>query len=54
MASSSFPEKSVGRVALSSAVCEDMAGAGGARGVGLVTGDKGITGDEGGKGWGFP
>ena len=60
VASSSFPEKSAGRAAVSSAECEDMAGAGGARGVGLVaggegiTGDEGIAGDEGGKGWGFP
>ena len=59
-ASSSFPEKSAGRAAFSSTECEDMVGAGGTRGVGLVTGgegitgDEGIAGDEGGKGWGFP
>ena len=54
VASSSFPEKSVGRAALSSAVCEDMVGAGGAKDAGPVTGDGGFAGDEGGKGWGFP
>ena len=58
MASSSFPEKSEGRAAFSSAVCEDMGGgAGVTRGVGLGTGGKfpgmgseGLSGDEGGKG----
>ena len=54
VASSSFPEKSVGRAALSSAVCEDMVGAGVTRGAGVGAGDKGCTGDEDGKGWGFP
>ena len=58
VASSSFPEKSEGRAAFSSAVCEDMGGGTElARGVGLVTGggfpgvgSKGVSGDEGGKG----
>ena len=58
MASSSFPEKSEGRAAFSSAVCEDMGGgAGVTRGAGPVTGDgfpgmgsKGVSGDEDGKG----
>ena len=58
MALSFFPEKSVGRVAFSSAVCEDMGvGAGGARGAGPVTGggfpevgSEGFSGDKGGKG----
>ena len=58
VASSSFPEKSEGRVAFSSAVCEDMGGgAGVTRGVGLVTvggfpgmGSEGVSGEEGGKG----
>ena len=53
-----FPEKSMGRVAFSSAVCEDMGvGTGDARGVGLVTGggfpgvgSEGVSGDEDGKG----
>ena len=61
VALSFFPEKSVGRVAFSSAVCEDMGGStGGAGDVELVTeggfswvGSKGFSGDEGGKGWGF-
>ena len=55
-----FPEKSAGRAAFSSAVCEDMGvGAGSARGVGLVTGgfpgvgSEEVSGDEGGKGCGF-
>ena len=58
VASSSFPEKSEGRVAFSSVVCEDMGGgAGVARGAGPVTGggfpgveSEGMSGDEGGKG----
>ena len=58
VASSSFPEKSEGRVAFSSAVCEDMrGGAGVTRDVGPVTedefpevGSEGVLGDEGGKG----
>ena len=58
VASSSFPEKSEGRAAFSSAVCEDMGGgAWVTRGVGLVTvggfpgmGSEGVSGDEGGKG----
>ena len=61
VASSSFPEKSEGRAAFSSAVCEDMGGgAGVTRGAGPVTrggfpgvGSEGVLGDEGGKGWGF-
>ena len=56
--SSSFPEKSEGRAAFSSAVCEDMAGGVGVtRGAGPVTrggfpgvGSKGVLGDDGGKG----
>ena len=58
VASSFFPEKSAGRAAFSSAVCEDMGiGAGVARGAGLVTGGgfprvwgEGVSGDEGSKG----
>ena len=58
VASSFFPEKSAGRAAFSSAVCEDMGvGARGAGCTGTVTrggfpgvGSKGISGDEGGKG----
>ena len=58
VASSFFPEKSEGRVAFSSVVCEDMGGgAGVARGAGPVTGggfpgmgSEGVSGDEGGKG----
>ena len=58
VASSFFPEKSEGRAAFSSAVCEDMGGgAGVTRGMGVVTvgefprmGSKGVSGDEGGKG----
>ena len=58
VASSSFPEKSEGRAAFSSAVCEDMGGGAGAtRGAGLVTGgglpgvgSEGVLGDDGGKG----
>ena len=58
VASSFFPEKSDGRVAFSSAVCEDMRdGAGVTRGIELVTvggfpgmGSEGVSGDEGGKG----
>ena len=58
VASSFFPEKSVGRAAFSSAVCEDMGvDTGVARGAGLVTGSgfpgmgsEGVSGDEGGKG----
>ena len=61
VASSFFPEKSKGRAAFSSAVCEDMGvGARVARGTGPVTrggfsgvGSEGVSGDEGGKGWGF-
>ena len=61
VASSFFPEKSVGRAAFSSVVCEDMGGStGGAGDAGLVTGggfswvgSEGVSGDEGGKGWGF-
>ena len=51
----------MGRAAFSSAVCKDMGGStGGAGDAGLVTGggfswvgSKGVSGDEGGKGWGF-
>ena len=53
VASSSFPEKSEGRAASSSAVCEDMGGgAGVTRGAGPTTGggSEGVLGDEGGKG----
>ena len=57
VASSFFPEKSEGRAAFSSAVCEDMGvSAGVTRGAGPVTGgfpgvgSKGVSGDEGGKG----
>ena len=58
VASSSFPEKSEGRAAFSSVVCEDMGGgAGVTRGTGLVTGDgfpgmgsEEVSGEEGGKG----
>ena len=58
VASSSFPEKSEGRAAFNSAVCEDMGGgARVTRGAGLVTGggfpevgSEGVLGDEGGKG----
>ena len=58
MVSSSFLEKSEGRAAFSSAVCEDMVGGVGVtRGAGLVTGggfpgvgSEGVLGDEGGKG----
>ena len=57
VASSFFPEKSEGRAAFSSAVCEDMGGSAGvARGTGPVTGggfpgmgSEGVSGDEGGK-----
>ena len=56
-ASSSFPEKSEGRAAFSSVVCEDMGGgAGVTRGVEPVTGEgfpgvgsEEMLGDEGGK-----
>ena len=56
--SSSFPEKSKGRAAFSSAVCEDMmGGVGVTRGAGPETGggfpgvgSEGVLGDEGGKG----
>ena len=56
--SSSFPEKSEGRAAFSSAVCEDMGGgAGTTRGAGPVArggfpgvGSEGVLGDDGGKG----
>ena len=58
VASSFFPEKSEGRAAFSSAVCEDMGvGAGFTRGTGPVTGgevsgmgSEGVSGDKGGKG----
>ena len=58
VASSSFPEKSEGRAAFSSVVCEDMAGGVGVtKGAGPVTGSgfpgvgsEGVLGDEGGKG----
>ena len=57
VASLFFPEKSERRAAFSSAVCEDMVGAGVARGTGPVTGggfpgvgSEGVSGDEGGKG----
>ena len=58
MASSFFPEKSAGRVAFSSAVCEDMGvGAGGTMGAGPVTGggfpgvgSEGVSEDKGGRG----
>ena len=58
MASSSFPEKSEGRAAFSSAVCEDMVGGVGiTRGTGPVTGggfpgvgSEGVLGDDDGKG----
>ena len=58
MASSFFPEKSEGRAAFSSVVCEDMGGStGGAGGAGLVTrggfpriGSEGVSGGEDGKG----
>ena len=58
VASLFFPEKSKGRAAFSSAVCEDMGiGAGGARGTVPVAGDgfpgvgsKGVSGDKGGRG----
>ena len=58
VASSSFPEKSEGRAALSSVVCEDMGGGAGATGGAVpVTGggfpgvgSEGVLGDEGGKG----
>ena len=58
VALSFFPEKSAGRAAFNSAVCEDMGGgAGVARGAGPVTGggfpgmgSKGVSRDEGGKG----
>ena len=56
VASSFFPEKSMGRAAFSSAVCEDM-GVGAGVATGLVTGggfprvrSEGVSGDEGGKG----
>ena len=59
--SSFLPEKLAGRVAFSSAVCEDiMGGAVGAGGAGptVGAGDTGSreasdAGDEGGMGWGF-
>ena len=51
VASSSFPEKSEGRAAFSSAVCEDMGGgAGVTRGRFPGMGSEGVSGDEGGKG----
>ena len=58
VASSFFPEKSVGRAAFSSVLCEDMDGStGGAGDTGAVTGggfpevgSEGVSGDEGGKG----
>ena len=51
VASSSFPEKSEGRAAISSAVCEDMGGgAGVTRGGFPGMGSEGVSGDEGGKG----
>ena len=58
VALSFFPEKSEGRAAFSSAVCEDMGvNAGVTRGTGPVTGggfpgmgSEGVSGDEGGKG----
>ena len=57
VASSSFLEKSEGRAAFSSAVCEDMGGTRVTRGAGPVTGggfpgvgSEGVLGDEGGKG----
>ena len=58
VASSFFPEKSEGRAAFSSAVCNDMGvGTGVVRGAGPVTGggfpgvgSEGVSGDEGGKG----
>ena len=61
VALSFFPEKSKGRAAFSSVVCKDMGvGAGVARGAGRVAGggfpgveSEGVSGDDGGKGWGF-
>ena len=60
VASSFLPEKSAGRVALSSEGCEDMGGAVGARGAGPTVGAGGTgsgeasgAGDKGGMGWGF-
>ena len=58
VASLFFPEKSEGRAAFSSAVCEDMGGgAGVTKGAGPVAGggfpgagSEGVLGDEGGKG----
>ena len=58
VASSFFPEKSEGRVAFNSAVCEDMGVGAGVAGVaGPITGggfprvgSEGVSGDEGGKG----
>ena len=57
VASSSFPEKSEGRAAFNSVECEDIGGAGVARGAGPMTGggfpgvgSEGMSGDEGGKG----
>ena len=58
VASSFFPEKSVGRAAFNLAVCEDMGvGAWDARGAGPVAGggfpgvgSEGVSEDEGGKG----
>ena len=58
MTSLFFPEKSEGRAAFSSVVCEDMGGStGGAGGTGLVTRggfpgveSEGVSGDEDGKG----
>ena len=60
VASSFLPEKSAGRAALSSEVCEDMGGAVGAEGVGPTvgagnTGSRGASGAgvKGCSGWGF-
>ena len=58
VASSFFPEKSMGRAAFNSVVCEDMGDStGGAGDAGLVTGggfpgigSEGVSGDEDGKG----
>ena len=61
VALSFFPEKSEGRAAFSSVVCEDIGGStGGSGSAGLVTrcgspgvGSEGVSGGEDGKGWGF-
>ena len=61
VASSFLPEKSVGRVAFSSAVCEDIMGGGvgtGGTGPTMGAGDTGSreafgAGDKGCSGWGF-